>query len=136
VTTETDVVVQDSYELGSRGNRFDGTVTIGGTGDDIKRKAVGDGLSLRSDSLGEGDTEDGDPFGKQARIDDEEAVYIPTDAMHQRLEFPTPPANAQSRARLQGHTPHLDMGVGGIAPTHRQPYANMSSPAMKGTWTQ
>ena len=132
MTTETDVVVQDSYELGSRGKRLDGTTTIGGTGDDIKRKAVGDGLSLRSDSLGEGDTEDGDPFGKPTRIDNVEAVYITTDAVHQRLEFPTPPVNAQSRAWLQGY-PHPDVGVGSIAQTHRQPYANMSSPPIKET---
>lgn len=136
MTTERDVVVQDSYELGSRGKRLDGAATIGGTGDDIKRKVVGDGLSLRSDSLGEDDTEDGDPFGRPAKIDDEEAVYLPMDAASQRLEFPTPPVNAQSRARLQGHL-YPDLGVGSIAPTHRPPNANnMSNPAIQEAWAQ
>lgn len=120
VTTSTGVHA-DAYELDARPGVFDGTVRIGsGVGvsvpgsahrstHDVKRPPMGDGLSLRSDSLNGGSDEGEDALGNRQKLADEEASAAQAAAV-------TPPQNTYTsnipRVQIQT-TPHPYSASGG-----------------------
>lgn len=89
-----------------RGRPFDGKVTIGGTGSHgAKRKAIDDGLSLRSEPLGSSseDGADDDAFHDRKKIADEEV-----------------PPPVQSGVQMQTYPP-----AGVRDPNHGHSYVDM-----------